>query len=224
MKCPAPYIELIQNADDAGATKVCILLDENTYGTESVLSPAMAPLQGPALLFFNNAVFSESDIRCLARIGQASKLERLATTGTVLDTTSNSSVFTWSYSYPLNAFLLKCISGRFGLGFNAVYHLTDVPSFVSRESIIIFDPHTSYVPGATPSQPGIRIRLQNSGISSFATEFPHQCEPYRFFGCDFNHSFPGTLFRFPLRTEAMASTKSLRSPPSPLLVLSLALP
>ena len=41
----------------------------------------MEALQGPALLVYNNAEFSEADFRSLARIGQASKIERLATTG-----------------------------------------------------------------------------------------------------------------------------------------------
>lgn len=30
---------------------------------------------------------------------------------------------------------------RFGLGWNAVYHFTDVPSFCSGENIVLFDPH-----------------------------------------------------------------------------------
>jgi sacsin len=34
--------------------------------------------------------------------------------------------------------------------------------------------------------------------------FPDQFEPYCFFGCDFNATFPGTLFRFPLRSPALA--------------------
>ena len=30
---------------------------------------------------------------------------------------------------------------RFGLGFNSVYHFTDLPSFVSGDHLIVFDPH-----------------------------------------------------------------------------------
>ena len=33
------------------------------------------------------------------------------------------------------------VSGRFGLGFNCVYHFTDVPSFVSGDYLVTFDPH-----------------------------------------------------------------------------------
>jgi sacsin len=71
----------------------------------------MAAWQGPALLSYNDAVFSPSDFKNISRIGQDSKLERPAATG------------------------------RFGLGFNAVYHLTDVPSFCSGDYIVLFDPH-----------------------------------------------------------------------------------
>lgn len=63
------------------------------------------------------------------RLGQASKLDRLATTG------------------------------RFGLGFNAVYHFTDLPSVVSGEHLVMFDPHTKYLPGATSVDPGIKVRV-----------------------------------------------------------------
>ena len=42
--------ELIQNADDAGASVVRILVDENRYESVSLLNPSMAPLQGPSLL------------------------------------------------------------------------------------------------------------------------------------------------------------------------------
>lgn len=37
---------------------------------------------------------------------------------------------------------------------SAVYHLTDVPSFVSGDYLVIFDPHASHLPGVSPSHPG----------------------------------------------------------------------
>ena len=40
-------------------------------------------------------------------------------------------------------------TGKFGLGFNAVYHFTDLPSFVSGEYLVYFDPHTTFLPGAS---------------------------------------------------------------------------
>jgi sacsin len=41
--------ELIQNADDAGATRVRVLYNHATYGSATLFSPAMAKWQGPAL-------------------------------------------------------------------------------------------------------------------------------------------------------------------------------
>lgn len=48
----------VQNADDAGATKAAFLLDMRSHGTSSLLGPGMAAWQGPALLAYNNTVFS----------------------------------------------------------------------------------------------------------------------------------------------------------------------
>ena len=163
--------ELIQNADDAGATELRIMLDLNTYPSESLLDSRMSPLQGPSLIVCNNAVFTEADFRSLASIGQGSKIEKLSTTG------------------------------RFGLGFSSTYHLTDTPTFVSGEHLVIFDPHCAFAPGASLNQPGLRIKFKGSNLKS---TFPHQFLPFEFFGCDFDSTYNGTLFRFPLRSPALA--------------------
>ena len=65
--------ELVQNADDAGATKVCLCLDRRVHGRESLLSESLAPFQGPALLAYNNAVFTEEDFVSISRIGGSNK-------------------------------------------------------------------------------------------------------------------------------------------------------
>ena len=46
-----------------GATKVMIMLDENTHPSVSLLDASMSPLQGPALIVANDAMFTESDFR-----------------------------------------------------------------------------------------------------------------------------------------------------------------
>ena len=51
--------ELLQNTDDAKATKMYIILDKRTHGIESVLSEEWQKLQGPALLVWNDSTFSE---------------------------------------------------------------------------------------------------------------------------------------------------------------------
>lgn len=56
---------------------------------------------------------------------------------------------------PTSSCLSLFFFGRFS---TAVYHFTDLPSFVSGEHLVMFDPHTKYVPGATHVQPGIKVR------------------------------------------------------------------
>lgn len=46
----ALFKELIQNAEDAGATEVKFLYDETEYGLESLWSPDMAQHQGQQLV------------------------------------------------------------------------------------------------------------------------------------------------------------------------------
>lgn len=174
---PGILYELVQNAEDAGASEVIFLLDKTQYGTSSVLSPEMADWQGPALYCFNDSVFSSQDLYAISRIGQESKLEK------------------------------PFAIGRFGLGFNCVYHFTDLPMFVSGENIVMFDPHASYLPGISPSHPGLRIKFAGRAIME---QFPDQFSPFLHFGCDLQHPFSGTLFRFPLRTAGVASRSHIK--------------
>ncbi|XP_031371785.1 sacsin isoform X1 [Punica granatum] len=174
---PGTLYELVQNAEDAGASEVIFLLDKTQYGTSSVLSPEMVDWQGPALYCFNDSVFSPQDLYAISRIGQESKLEK------------------------------PFAIGRFGLGFNCVYHFTDIPSFVSGENIVMFDPHACHLPGISPSHPGLRIRFAGRNMLE---QFPDQFSPFLRFGCDMLHPFPGTLFRFPLRSATVASRSQIK--------------
>lgn len=168
--------ELIQNADDSKATVVRIMIDENHYRSESLMDNRMEAIQGPALVVQNDSEFSEADFRNLASVGQGSKLEKLATTG------------------------------RFGLGFNSTYHITDTPTFVSGEHFVFFDPHCAFVPGATMNQPGMRIRYTKSDLN---VAFADQFAPYKFYGFDFSTPYRGTMFRFPLRGFSQAKRSEI---------------
>jgi sacsin len=174
---PGILFELVQNAEDAGASEVTFLLDKTHYGTSSLLSPEMADWQGPALYCFNNSVFTQQDMYAISRIGQASKLEK------------------------------PFAIGRFGLGFNCVYHFTDIPGFVSGENIVMFDPHANHLPGISPTHPGLRIKFAGRYILD---QFPDQFAPFLHFGCDLEHTFPGTLFRFPLRNASVAPRSHIK--------------
>lgn len=173
---PQQLNELIQNADDANATVVKFVISFKQHGKSSLLGQKMSDWQGGALYCYNDATFSAQDFENLSKIGQASKIEKLTTTG------------------------------RFGLGFNSVFHWTDVPSIVSGEYLVIFDPHAKYVPGATSNSRGIKIKFAGTDI---CRQFPHQMLPYCLFGNDMKKSFDGTLFRFPFRNDTTASESEI---------------
>ena len=181
------FKELIQNADDAGATEVKFLIDWRRNPTEQLLSPGMAEAQGPALWVYNNSVFTDSDFVNINKLAGATKAEE----------TEN--------------------IGRFGLGFCSVYNLTDIPSFISREYIVLFDPQTKHLENLIKdrSRPGIRLNLKSNPMA--ITAFRDQFLPYeKIFGCQFDDSkgsfyYDGTLFRLPLRTMRQAGSSEISS-------------
>jgi len=119
------FKELVQNADDAGASEVIFVLDCRQHGKNTVWSPELEKFQGPALLVYNNSIFTKKDFESIQSIGSS-----LKKTGEEVKT------------------------GRFGVGFNSVYHLTDLPQFISDEYIIFFDPQATHLPHVNPSNPG----------------------------------------------------------------------
>ncbi|CAO3564928.1 unnamed protein product [Mortierella alpina] len=175
------FTEFLQNAADAGATKCVFMLDYKSYGTEKVLSEEMAAWQGPALVIYNNAEFSQDDFRALSQIGVGNKRE------------DSSKI------------------GRHGLGFNSAYHFGDVPSVCSGSYIGFFDPLLTNLPkirtaAGLVAQGGQRCdfrKLKHDALSD-------QLAPYQnAFGCDMKSRFKGTIFRIPLRTlESQRQAKS----------------
>ena len=174
------FKELIQNADDAGATEVKFLIDWRTHNTGKLLTKGMAKWQGPALFAFNNEVFSDEDLQNICKVAGATKK---------LDHTK---------------------IGRFGVGFCATYHLTDVPSFITRRWLQVFDPHLKYLgERVQPNKPGMQIDFvkQREGLKNY---FSDQVAPYQgVFGCNMfgtdQTGFNGTLFRFPFRQQGIVS-------------------
>ena len=182
--------ELIQNADDAGATEISFLYDERTNADHMkyLIDEGMKECHGPALWVHNDAVFTDFDFESITKLGGATK-----------ETQSDK-------------------IGKFGLGFNAVYNLTDVPSFISRNYIVIFDPHTNHLGRGIKdrSRPGIRIDMMKN--KTLLRKLPDQFQPYNgVFGCsigvdkDQPTSYDGTLFRLPLRTRLQASKSEIKN-------------
>ena len=91
--CPCAQ-ELIQNADDAKASRVAFLVDPREHGVKDLIKPTLARFQGPALIAWNNAKFEKEDWENIGRLDQSSKETEV----------------------------LKV--GRFGIGFQSIHHIT----------------------------------------------------------------------------------------------------
>ena len=72
----------------------------------SVAFEGLAEFQGPSLLVYNDALFSEGDFESISRVGDSVKRAQAGKTG------------------------------RFGIGFNSCYHLTDLPTFASGRHLV----------------------------------------------------------------------------------------
>jgi hypothetical protein len=55
--------------------QVRLVLDCRVHGTSRLATPVLAQLQGPALLCFNDAQFTETDFQSIQRIGDSLKKE-----------------------------------------------------------------------------------------------------------------------------------------------------
>ena len=109
----------------------------------------------------------------------------------------------WDLNVSSDFILIICLSR---VGFNSVYHLTDLPSFVSGKYVVLFDPQGFYLPKVSTANPGKRIDyVSSSAISLYKDQF----FPYCAFGCDMKIPFAGTLFRFPLRNVDQAVRSKL---------------
>ena len=173
--------ELLQNADDAKATKMMVILDKRTHGMDRVPSEEWEDLQGPALIVWNDSTFRDEDLVGIQRLGLGSKRSEWETIG------------------------------MYGIGFNVVYHLTDCPSFISTESsgsstLCILDPHCRYIPGANKQKPGRRF---NNLDQTFWWQWSDMGSAYLRENAEFTEQVKsGSLFRFPLRHKQCLVTKS----------------
>ena len=86
--------ELIQNADDAGAKVVRFYIDNRQHRVSSCINERLAKHQGPALIAANDAMFTELDWEGIRRLQDSVKAND-----------------------PFNV-------GKYGIGFNSVYHIT----------------------------------------------------------------------------------------------------
>ncbi|XP_056019904.1 sacsin-like isoform X1 [Ostrea edulis] len=172
--------ELVQNADDAKATEIHFVYDRQSHSTKGLFDESMKGIQGPALVVFNDSCFSEKDIEGISNLGEGSK-----------STDPNQ-------------------TGQFGIGFNAVYHITDVPSFLTKGeqtpnggTLIMFDPHCRYIPDATQESPGMKVDDLDCVKEKYTGTYNTYLQ-------EILPASTGTWFRFPLRTKEMAEKSEIR--------------
>ena len=174
--------ELLQNADDAGAKEVKFVLDKRTHRCERVFGDAWKPLQGPALLVFNDAPFTQRDLEGIQNLGEGSKGDDSEKTG------------------------------QYGIGFNVVYHVTDVPSLltsVDDESVLcIFDPHARFLEECSQAEPG---RMFTDGRNYLRDTFR---DIYNTFLPDFLTNEQSAILRLPLRNKSHALNSAIKQLPT----------
>lgn len=178
------FKELIQNAEDAGADVCKFLVDFRVHrdAPESLIDPNMALCQGPCLWAFNNEQFWDEDWKNIIRVGSASKENQVEKIG------------------------------KFGLGFNTVYHVTDIPSILSGSSLLILDPNVSHLKKHIKHKTNPGIKLDLSQQRHFKC-FPGQFGPYEGI-FDFSKQkpvgpYPGTLIKLPFRTAEEAAQSEI---------------
>ncbi len=173
------FKEVLQNADDAGASKLDLFLDHRNFERTGLPKSTMGCLLGRAMVFVNDTAFSENDWE---------KIQDIANSGKMLDTAK---------------------TGRFGLGFNCVYNVTDFPMLLTRDRLGIFDPHAETVESATLANPGASWRL-----SELWENHPNLLTPFKDFGLDEGQEyFDATVFRLPLRNQTTGKRSDICQQP-----------
>lgn len=166
--------EFIQNADDAEADEIEFVIDEQEYNTEGLPENMQWLHSTPALLVYNNRPFGEADIQGIQNIGESGKSQSVGKTG------------------------------RFGLGFNACYNITDVPYFFTRGVLYFFDPHLQTLPLASHESPG-----RSFDADELLAEGWPLIDAFKQFALDYSE-FKGTVFRLPFRTAQQVSSSKIK--------------
>ncbi|KAL8918087.1 MAG: hypothetical protein Q9172_005575 [Xanthocarpia lactea] len=164
--------ELLQNADDARASEIEYVLDTNTYDDSPLISPKLRAFHGPALLVKNNQVFGDADFASLASIGDSRKRDDPASTG------------------------------KYGQGFNSCFHWTDGPWILSRQWLLLLDPHREWSTDSGGPTYNI-LECQDS------VEMNNHLKTFQRAEVDTSQAVNATVIRIPLRTEDQAKKSKI---------------
>ncbi|CAI2173936.1 5875_t:CDS:2, partial [Funneliformis geosporum] len=182
--------EILQNSDDAKSTEQIFILDHNTYPSNHLIEPILSNYkkfdlkldryQGPALLSKNNSMFDERDLLSLKKLANSEKRDQFNKIGVM------------------------------GIGFNSIYHITDSPSFITGDKLVILDPHRWYFNG------GFQFNFVQKCL---AEKFPDSFAPFRIppFSITCDEPFKGTLFRYPLRNDTISDISKKTFKPNDIL-------
>ncbi|KAM9987056.1 hypothetical protein ACTFIY_011484 [Dictyostelium cf. discoideum] len=132
--------EMVQNAHDAGSTEVKLILDCNSLKQQFLkenpeISSACKDLPSyfeSSLLFYNNSVFTEKDIKNVQVM-----------TGSIKKQDENS-------------------IGHHGLGINSMYSFSDCPCILSGEYLMVFDPFVTHIDDGIFNGTIVRLPLRKT--------------------------------------------------------------
>lgn len=129
------FNEFVANAEDCGsASNVTWVLDseQTKYPSKKLFCAELDAWQTPGLYVYNNGTFTDSDFEALVNVGMGSKAE------------DSSKI------------------GKYGLGSLTMYVFTDVPTIISGEYFVMFDPQRQYLPfdlSRKRRKAGLRLKL-----------------------------------------------------------------
>ncbi|KAM9961027.1 hypothetical protein ACTFIW_010199 [Dictyostelium discoideum] len=129
--------EMVQNAHDAGSTEVKLILDCNSLKQQflkenpeiSTVCKDLPAYFESSLLFYNNSVFTEKDIKNVQVMSASIKKQE-----------ENS-------------------IGQHGLGINSMYSFSDCPCILSGEYLMIFDPFVTHIGQSISYSHGAKYKI-----------------------------------------------------------------
>ncbi|RIB23756.1 hypothetical protein C2G38_794908 [Gigaspora rosea] len=137
--------EILQNSDDAKSTVQIFILNHKTYPSESLFDSELKRYQGPALLSANDTIFQPEDFKSLVSLANSEKIDKYDKIGVM------------------------------GIGFNSIFHISDVSSIISGSTYVLIDPHARKYCKRKPGQRGFTTDFLEHGLLN---SHPDQFDPF----------------------------------------------